>query len=48
MQFLLEREMEMAKFAILRGSLIELMPMSSMVMSRRAWSWAAIFVEEGR
>jgi len=48
MQFLLDREMEMANFAILPAAIAEMMPMSTMVMSRRAWVWAAIFVGEAQ
>jgi hypothetical protein len=47
MQFLLDRGMEMANFAILPAAIVEIMPMYTMVMSGRAWVWAAIFVGEG-
>ena len=48
MQFLLDRETKMANFAILLTAIAEIMPMSTMVMSHRAWVWAAIFVGEGQ
>jgi len=48
MQFLLDKEMEMANFALLPGLTSEMMSMSVMVMSCRAWVWAAIFVGEGK
>lgn len=47
MQFLLDKDMKMANFAILSALIIGMIPMSVMVMRRGAWVWAAIFVGEG-